>query len=244
MDGQDLGSQPTLSRFENSVTSKDLFAMAESLADIVVEYHACRLKNRARRITIDLDPTDDPTHGAQQLSFFNAHYHCFCYLPMIGALQFNSENEKYLFAAVLRPGNAHSSRGAIGILSRIIPRVRAAFPKARIRVRLDGGFSSPDILDYLDDEGVEYIVGYASNSVLVSKAKKVMGMMRALSMISNKTETMFSEFQYKARTWHEPRRVSVNSCTRDGYGSFTFQGSSASRVTSSWESRLGRISNR
>jgi len=211
MDGQDLGSQPTLSRFENSVTSKDLFAMAESLADIVVEHHACRLKNRARRITIDLDPTDDPTHGAQQLSFFNAHYHCFCYLPMIGTMQFNSENEKYLFAAVLRPGNAHSSRGAIGILSRIIPRVRAAFPKARIRVRLDGGFGSPDILDYLDDEGVEYIVGYASNSVLVSKAKKVMGMMRALSLISNKTETIFSEFQYRARTWRKPRRVVVKA---------------------------------
>ena len=103
----------------------------------------------------------DVNHGAQQLTFFNAHYHCFCYLPMIGTLQFNSENEKYLFAAVLRPGNAHSSRGAIGILSRIISRVRAAFPKTRIRVRLDGGFGSPDILDYLDEEGVEYIVGYA-----------------------------------------------------------------------------------
>jgi hypothetical protein len=108
MDGQDLGSQPTLSRFENSVTSKDLFAMAEDLADIVVEHHARRLKKRARRITIDLDPTDDPTHGARQLTFFNAHYHCFCYLPMIGTMQFNSENEKYLFAAVLRPGNTHS----------------------------------------------------------------------------------------------------------------------------------------
>ncbi|MDI9611876.1 MAG: transposase [Acidobacteriota bacterium] len=86
-------------------------------------------------------------------------------------------------------------------------RVRAAFPKTRIRVRLDGGFGTPDILDYLDEEGVEYIVGYASNSVLVSRARKVMDMMRALSVISNKTETIFSEFQYKAKPWPKPSRV-------------------------------------
>jgi hypothetical protein len=33
-----------------------------------------RLKRKVKRITIDLDPTDDPTHGAQQLTFFNGHY--------------------------------------------------------------------------------------------------------------------------------------------------------------------------
>ena len=64
IEGQSLGSQPTLSRFEKSVDSKDLFVMAESLADVVVEHHADRLKGKARRITIDLDTTEDPTHGA------------------------------------------------------------------------------------------------------------------------------------------------------------------------------------
>jgi hypothetical protein len=81
-------------------------------------------------------------------------------------LQFNEESEQYLFAAVLRPGNAHGSHGVIGILSRVISRLRAAFPKVQIRVRLDGGFSTPAILDYLDQEHVEYLVGFAGNSVL------------------------------------------------------------------------------
>jgi len=211
IDGQSLGSQPTLSRFENSVDYKELFIMADTLADVVIEHHADRLHGKARRITIDMDPTDDPTHGAQQLSFFNGHYGTFCYLPMIGTLQFNEENEKYLFTAVLRPGNAHSSHGAIGILSRVIERLRAAFPKAQIRVRLDGGFSTPDILDYLDQERVEYLVGFAGNSALEAQIEPLMRAARVLSSISGKTETLFADIQYQTKTWKKPRRLVVKA---------------------------------
>jgi hypothetical protein len=146
-DGQDLASQPTLSRFENTPGRRELLRMAEALADCVIERHRKRLHGRAGRITIDLDPTDDPTHGAQQLSFFNRHYDSHCYLPMVGFLTFNDEAEQYLVAAVLRPGNAPGSAGAVGILRRLIRRVQEAFPAARIRVRLDGGFASPKVLD-------------------------------------------------------------------------------------------------
>ena len=155
VEGDSLGSQPTLSRFENSVSSKDLFMMGSELADIVIEQHAKRLGGKARLITIDLDPTDDPTHGAQQLTFFNGHYDSFCYLPVVGTLQFDGEKEKYLFTVILRPGNAHASLGARGILIRLLTRLRDAFPKTRFRVRLDGGFATPAILDYLEFEQVE-----------------------------------------------------------------------------------------
>ncbi len=138
--GEELASQPTLSRFENAVTRADLYRMGIALADTVIERHRRRLKRKVKRITIDLDPTDDPTHGAQQLSFFNGHYDSWCYLPVAGFLTFNEEPEQYLFAYVLRPGNATASVGAIGILSRLLPRLRAAFPRARLRVRLDGGY--------------------------------------------------------------------------------------------------------
>src|SRR5262252_3713465 len=135
VEGEDLASQPTLSRFENSVGRKELFRMAEALADTVIERHRKRLHGRARLITIDLDPTDDPTHGAQQLSFFNWHYDTYCYLPVVGFLTFNHEVEQYLVTAVLRPGNAPGSKGAVGLLRRLIDRLREAFPEAKIRVR-------------------------------------------------------------------------------------------------------------
>ena len=211
IDGDSLGSQPTLSRFENAPSSKDLFKVGCELADIVIEHHAKRLKGKARLITIDLDPTDDPTHGAQQLTFFNAHYDSYCYLPMVGTLQFNNEKEKYLFTVVLRPGNAHASRGAIGILMRLFVRLRDAFPKTRFRVRLDGGFATPAILDYLELEGVEYLVGMAGNSRLEKRARRLMGKARMKSRKTGKTETLFGETRYAARKWPHRRRVIIKA---------------------------------
>jgi len=84
-EGRDLASQPTLSRFENAIGVKELYRLGEALAASVMQRHAQRLRGRVRRVTLDLDPTDDPTHGAQQLSFFNRHYDSWCYLPVMGS---------------------------------------------------------------------------------------------------------------------------------------------------------------
>lgn len=211
IDGNSLGSQPTLSRFENAPSSKDLFKVGCELADIVIEHHAKRLKGKARLITIDLDPTDDPTHGAQQLTFFNAHYDSYCYLPMVGTLQFDNETEKHLFTVVLRPGNAPASRGTFGILMRLLVRLRDTFPKTRFRVRLDGGFATPALLDYLELEGVEYLVGMASNSRLEKRARRLMGKVRMKSRKTGKTETLFGETRYAARKWSHRRRVIIKA---------------------------------
>jgi hypothetical protein len=207
--GEDLASQPTLSRFENGVDRKELFRMGEVLADLVIERHRKRLQGRARLITIDLDPTDDPTHGAQQLTFFNWHYDTYCYLPMVGCLSFDQEAEQYLVTAVLRPGNAPASRGAVGILRRLIPRLQAAFPRAKIRVRLDGGFAAPEVLDFLDQEPkVEYLVNLAANAVLKRRVESSMKGVRRATQISEQTEHVYGECQYRTRkTWPWPRRV-------------------------------------
>jgi len=60
--------------------SEGTYRLGEALAASVMQRHAQRLRGRVRRVTLDLDPTDDPTHGAQQLSFFNRHYDSWCYL--------------------------------------------------------------------------------------------------------------------------------------------------------------------
>jgi hypothetical protein len=192
----------TLSRFENAPDRKELLRMMEALADCVIERHRKRLHGRARRITVDLNPTDDPTHGGQQLSFFNRHYDSHCYLPVVCFLTFNE-------AAVLRPGNAPSSVGAIGILRRLLGRVNDAFPRARIRVRLDGGFASPEVLDFLDCEPkVEYLVNLAANTVLKRKAESAMKRVRRVSEISGQTEHVYGECRYATRkTWPWKRRV-------------------------------------
>lgn len=210
--GAALASQPTISRFENHVGVHALYEMGCELAACVVERHRQRLHGRARRITIDLDPTDDPTHGAQQLTFFNGHYDSWCYLPLLAFLTFNTERDQYLCAAILRPGNAPATRGAVGLLKRVLPLLRLSFPKARFLVRLDGGFATPEIFDLLDAEpGLDYVVAMAENAVLTRVAAAAMVDARAQSDATGQTEHVYTEARYAARTWDQERRVVIKA---------------------------------
>jgi hypothetical protein len=211
IDGPALASQPTISRFENGVSRTELYEMGQALAQRVVERHQRRLHGRARRITIDLDPTDDATHGAQQLSFFNGHYDTWCYLPLLAFVTFNAEREQYLCAAVLRPGNAPARLGALGVLRRLVPLVRVAFPKARVCVRLDGGFACPEIFEFLDDERIEYVVAMGKNAVLGRAAEPAMDEARVLHALCGETAHVYTETSYQAQTWPHPRRVIIKA---------------------------------
>lgn len=210
--GHDLASQPTLSRFENAAGVKELYRMGESLAGSVIRRHAKRLRRRVYRVTIDLDPTDDPTHGAQQLSFFNGHYDTWCYLPVMGFVSFNDEAEQYLCAAVLRPGNATAAVGAVGVLRRLIRIVRSHFPGVVIRVRLDGGFAHPAVLEFLEAQTkLEYVVAMAKNAVLKRIAAPGIRRARQRSERSGKTEHVYGEVQYAAGKWPHRRRVVIKA---------------------------------
>ena len=150
-------------------------------------------------ILLNLDSTNDP---GQQLSFFNGHYDSWCYLPVAGFLNFNGEPDQYLFAAILRPGNAPAKLGALGLLKRILPRLHDAFPKARILVRLDGGYAAPEILDFLDAQRkLEYVVAIAGNAVLRRRAENLMRTSRRLSDRSGQTEHVYGDCRYAAGKW-------------------------------------------
>ena len=199
---QGLASPASLSRFENRVRIVDLFRMGLELMDLVIERQRRRLgRRKVKQVTIDLDPTDDPTHGTQQLSLFNGHYRSWCYLPILGFLTFNDEAEQYLFAAVLRPGLARDGDGALGILHRVIKRLRREFPKARILVRLDAGFAGPEMLTFLEEQGVKYVMAIGRNSVLSRRILPLMRRMRRATERSGQTETEFDETLYAALSW-------------------------------------------
>lgn len=205
--GSALGSQPTLSRFENGVSRRDLIRMGQGLARAVIAHHRRRLHGRARRITIDLDPTDDPTHGQQELSFFNGHYDTACYLPLVATVTFDDEPMQYLAGIVLRPGNAAASRGAIGRLRWLLRALRQAFPRATLRVRLDGGFAGPRLLTCLERAGVEYVVGLPGNSRLDKRVRRLLGRAAALFRATGQASPLFGETRYAAQSWGRKRRV-------------------------------------
>ena len=207
-----MASQPTISRFENGVGPSALYELARELAMRVIERHQRRLDGRARRITIDLDPTDDATHGAQQLTFFNGHYDSWCYLPLLAFLTFDKEREQYLCAAVLRPGNVPATCGTLGVLCRLLPLLREAFPQARFLVRLDGGFATPEIFDFLDAEPrLDYVVAMAKNAVLQRHAEPALLVAQAQSAASGQTAHVYTDTRYRARTWDRDRRVVIKA---------------------------------
>jgi hypothetical protein len=211
IDGESLASQSTLSRFENSADIKDLYRLGETLADVVLEHHRRRLKGRVRRVTIDLDVTDDPTHGEQQLALFNAFYDTWCYLPLLGFLSFDEEPEQYLFTALLRPGTAPCKRGTLGVLKRVIERIGELFPHVKVLVRLDGGFFAPELLDFLEAAQVDYVIGMGANPVLVRLAAKLMRRARKLSRRRGKTAHVYGSARYAARTWSRRRRIIIKA---------------------------------
>lgn len=208
IDGKPLASQATLSRFENAPRRAELLRMSEALADAVIERHRRRRKT-ARRITIDLDPTEDATHGEQQLTFFNGYYDTWCYLPLAGFLSFDDEAEQYLFCYVLRGGKAPARQGCLGVLKRLLPRLRRAFPKAKIRVRLDGGFAAPELFECFEAERLEYVVGMARNSVLERFAEPVMAPVREALEAHGERIRRYGECQYRAGKWQRERRVLI-----------------------------------
>ncbi len=209
--GLGLASQPTLSRFESTVSARELRAMTHVLADTVIAQQRRRLHGCATRITIDLDPTDDPTHGQQEFAFFNGHYDTWCYLPIVATVTFNDEPAQFAVAAVLRPGKAPASLGARGILRALLRKLRAAFPAALFRVRLDGGFASPKVFTFLERAQVEYVVGMPSNSRLEKRAQRLMGRVRVLARQTGETAQRYGETRYAAKTWTHRRRVIIKA---------------------------------
>lgn len=205
--GEELASQPTLSRFENGIDSRSLVRAGNVLAQRVIERHRKRLGKRVRRITIDLDPTDDPTYGRQQLALFNGYYRNWCYLPVACFLQFDEEADQYLFGYVLRGGDASATDGAIAILRRVIRQLRRAFAKATVRVRLDGGFAAPEIFEFLEQQRVEYAVALGKNPVLEAFAEPLMKQVRRRSKQTGESEQLYGECAYAADSWDRDRRV-------------------------------------
>jgi hypothetical protein len=107
-----LASQPTLSRLENAVPWESVRALERLGLEWFMRSQA-QGRQRTAEIILDIDSTSDPTHGQQQLSFFNGHYDTYMYHPL---LIFEGESG-ILLASTLRAGDVGGIRG-------LVPRLR------------------------------------------------------------------------------------------------------------------------
>ncbi len=159
-------------------------------------------------IVLDIDSTADPTHGQQQLSFFHGYYDQHMYHPLV---IFDGERGQ-LVRAVLRPGNVHAARGAMGVLRRIIYRLKQRFPHIQIVVRGDSAFAVPRVLRLLEElnrelGGIAYVVGLAQNAVLLRSGAAALSEARLRFHATKQTVQHFDAFAYAAETWPQARHV-------------------------------------
>jgi hypothetical protein len=203
-ESQGLSSQPSLSRFENAVDGKSLNTLIRFFEDSYVK----SLPAETSLVILDIDATDDETHGDQQMSFFHGYYDHHMYHPL---LVFDGDSGQ-LITTILRPGNTHASRGAVGVLRRLIRKIKRRLPQAQILVRGDGGFCVPrlvEVLEQLNAEvgDVDYLLGLAKNPVLVRRAASTMSWAAELFQRRGCRVQCFTQFVYAAASWSQPRRV-------------------------------------
>jgi hypothetical protein len=197
-----LGSQPTLSRWENGVRRRDLLAMGEELLEWFIL--ACGAGVRRRKeILLDIDSTDDPTHGQQEFSFFHGAYNQHMYHPLV----VTERHTGFALALWLRPGNAGSASGATRLLLRLLRRLRRAFPSARVRLRADAGFALPELYEFCEQMGVGYAIGIGTNPVLRRQAAGLQEAAQLAYQAAGHPQRLHAEFRYQARSWPHPRRI-------------------------------------
>lgn len=204
----ELSSQPTLSRFENSMNGREL----NGLMRVLEEQFVAGLEPDRRVVVLDIDSTDDPTHGQQELSCFNGFYDEHMYHPL---LVFDGETGR-LALALLRPGRAPSARGATTALTRLIRSIRQRCPRAVIVVRGDAAFSQPKLMTALEGldralHGVKYIFGLAANPRLTALAAPILRDAEIGFEVTGEDVRDFGEIQYAAGTWPSRRRVIVRA---------------------------------
>ena len=199
--GQDLASQPTISRMENAATIRSCHRIAEVLFEL---YLSQREKGGAPdRVLLDFDSTDDPTHGEQEGSYYHGYYKQHIYHPL---LVFDGESG-HLVTALLRAGNTHASNSSVPILKRIVGRFRERWPEVVIEIRADGGFAVPALYDYCEREGISYTIALITNERLKQMAEDLLEEATQEHRRTDKKVRLFGEDPYAAASWERERRV-------------------------------------
>jgi len=155
--GADLASQPTLSRLENAVDRRAGYRLASALVAIYLQERERAAGGVPAQVLLDLDSTDDPTHGEQEGSSYHGYYRQHMYHPL---LVFDGHT-KQLITAVLRHGAVHASRCVGAIPSRLVAAIRTRWPHVAIELRADSGFALPALYAYGEHEQIDYTIGLA-----------------------------------------------------------------------------------
>ena len=199
-----LASAPTFSRLENRATRAQAWALHEVLAAQFIASH----QQPPAELVLDIDASDVPLHGQQELSQFHAYYDHHCYLPLYVFCG------QAMLACVLRASKIDGARHAAAVIKLLITRLRRAWPTTRFIVRADSGFCGRRLLQWCERSQEGYIIGLARNARLHAAVEVAEAALADTHKTSGITERLIGEFSYAAQSWPHERRV----ITRLEYG--------------------------
>ena len=198
--GDDLMSQPTLSRLENAPSWRQLARMGL----IMIDLFCASFKRVPERIVLDIDDTADTVHGGQQLALFNAYHDSRCFQPIH---IYEAATGKPV-AVILRPGKTPGGVEVARVLRHVVGAIRARWPRVDIVVRGDSHYARPQAMDWLERNRVGYVFGLATNPVLRARTAEL-AEAAALARLDDKAEKVrrFAGFAYAARSCKLERRI-------------------------------------
>jgi hypothetical protein len=200
--GRVLASQPTLSRLENAAD----WSSIERLKRLPVEWfcqHGWRARRPPQELIVDIDATDDPTHGQQALSFFHGYYDQYIYHPLV----IFEGTTGHVLGAQLRPGNEGGATRLLPLVGPIVRRLQRRFPKTAIALRADADFATPEVLEFAETDHCPYAIGLRRNPVLEAAIAITVAGAECRFELGGEPIRDFTSFEYHAERWPHPRRV-------------------------------------
>jgi hypothetical protein len=156
--GAGLASQPTMSRWENAPTTRELARMMVAMIGV----YCASYPAPPAAVTLDIDDTCDVVHGYQQLSFWNGHHGERCFLPIH---VYDTASGRPV-AMLLRTGKTPSGAEGAGHIRRLVRHIRQHWPDTHITIRGDGHYARPEIMAFCEAAGVDYVFGLPTNAAL------------------------------------------------------------------------------
>src|SRR3954469_16635345 len=200
--GDDLCSQPTVSRWENAPTLRELVRLTYAIIDT----YCASFRRPPTKVTLDIDDTVDVVHGHQQLSLFNAHHDERCFMP-IHVYDIATSRP---VAILLRPGKTPSGHEVRRHISRLVRHIRRHWPHTRLTIRGDGHYGRPEVMAWCEANAVDYVFGLPGNTVLSRFLEPAADDVRTRRAESQAPVLRrYAETRYGAKSWGCKRRVAA-----------------------------------
>lgn len=207
--GDLLASQSTITRWENDVTEEEI----EAIYGKIREQYLNARRRAPKRLFLDADASGGVCHGHQQLTFFNTYYDERIYKPLY---IFDSE-WGYPLAGALRPGNEGDAARCLIYLDEVLTALRRKWKRTHYIFRGDSGFAAPEIYEYCETVGIDYLLGWNAPQPPRERMKKRLRELSRRYKKTGKPQRRFLTIRYRADGWDRPRKVCVKlEVTKNG----------------------------